>query len=51
MKYYKVTLSHTEVIEVDADNENDALHKAYSMAEANCVWDECDIEEFEMEND
>ena len=36
-KTYIVTLTHTEVIEVNAENESDALHKAYKMADAQCV--------------
>lgn len=48
MKKFKVTLVHTEVIEVDeAENESEAISKAYKMAEHNCVWDEVEVEEME----
>lgn len=47
MAQYVVMLSHNEIIEVEADNENEAIHKAYSMAEVNCVWDEVNVEETE----
>ena len=50
MKNYKVTLIHTEVIYVEDDNENNALHKAYSEAETNCFWDEVNIEEVEEDD-
>jgi len=50
-KKYVVTLTHTEIIEVDAENETDAAHKAYRMADAQCVWDEVDIEETDENDD
>ena len=51
MSRYVVTLSHNEVIEVEADNENEAVHKAYKQAEANCFWHEVDVEEIEEEEE
>ena len=47
MAEYKVILTHTEVIYVEAENESEAIHKAYAEAENNCFWDEVDIEEIE----
>lgn len=47
MKSFVVTLVHTEEIEVTADSENEALHKAYRMADANCHWDEHYVEELD----
>ena len=44
-----VTLSHNEMIEVEANNEHEAVYKAYAQAEVNCVWDEVDVEELEDE--
>lgn len=49
MTRYMVTLTHNEMIEVEANNENEAVYKAYAQAEANCVWDEVDVEELEDE--
>lgn len=49
MKNFVVTLTHTEVIEVVADNSNEALHKAYSLADANCFWDETYVDECDDE--
>lgn len=43
MKTYTVTLTHTEVITVEAENEEDALEKAYSEAEYECYWNEFEI--------
>ena len=51
MARYIVMLTHNEEIEVEANSESDALHKAYSMAEANCFWDEINIEEVEEEEE
>lgn len=49
MKNYIVTLTHNDVIKVIADNSNEALHKAYSLAETNCFWDETYVEECDEE--
>ena len=49
MAEYKVTLSLNEVIYVDAENESEALKKAYAASEHNVVWDEADIEDLEAE--
>lgn len=51
MSRFVVTLSHNEVIEVEADNENEAVHKAYEQAEVDCFWDESDVEEIEEDEE
>ena len=52
MANYKVTLTHTEVIEVEAQNESEAIAKAYAAAEAQqVVWDEGEVEEIGEEDD
>lgn len=51
MAEYKVTLSLNEVVYVDAENESEALRKAYAAAEHNVVWDEADIEEIEADEE
>ena len=51
MARYIVMLTHNEEIEVEADSENDALHKAYNMTEADCFWDEINIEEVKDEEE
>lgn len=45
MKKYKVYLTHYENMEVEAENESEALTKAYKMAETDCFWDEAEVEE------
>ncbi len=42
---YTVTLTHTEIITVEAEDENDALRQAFDLADTNCFWDEVEIEE------
>lgn len=51
MKEYIVTLSHNEVINIEANTENEAIHKAYNLADYQGVWDEVEIEEIEDEDD
>lgn len=41
---YKVTLTHTEVLYVEATDENDALQQAYEEAEYDCFWGDCEVE-------
>ena len=49
MKNFVVTLTHTEIIEVIANSSDEALHKAYNLADADCFWDETYIEECDDE--
>lgn len=47
MARYTVTLTHVEIYDVEANDENTALHKAYNMAEYQGVWDCTEVEEEE----
>ena len=51
MSKYVITLYHTEVVRVEADNEDEAIHKAYAQADSDYSWDGVDVEETEKEEE
>ena len=45
MKAFTVFFTHNEKLEVDAENVDEALRKAYAAADYQGVWDEVEIQE------